>query len=84
MIKKVERYRNPWHQGADKVNAYGPPLYTTDVKSKEYKGHLIYERIKGMCWDVVKDGVCVTQRAGLSGAKKAIDNLVNGGTWNER
>jgi hypothetical protein len=26
-------------------------------------------------WDVVNDGVCLTQMAGLSGARRAIDDL---------
>lgn len=30
----------------------------------------------GSVWDVVKDGQCVTQMAGLNGAKQAIDELI--------
>lgn len=54
---------------------YGPVMYSTEVKPKEYKGHLIYERIAGSVWDVVKDGVCLTQRAGPNGARQYIDGL---------
>lgn len=39
----------------------------------EYNRHC---RIPGVVWDVVKDGVCVTQRAGLSGAKSFIEEQV--------
>lgn len=65
-------YKNPWHNPV--TNNYGPEYYITNVKPKEYKGYLIYERISGQVWDVVKDGTCITQRAGLNGAKQAIDN----------
>jgi hypothetical protein len=68
-------YINPWHR-PDRV-AGGPEKYTTDVKPTEYRGFLIYERIKGKVWDVVKDGKCVTQRAGIHGAQKAIDSISN-------
>lgn len=52
---------------------YGPEFYETDVKPTDYRGYLVYERIKGSVWDVVKDDVCITQMAGMSGAKAAID-----------
>lgn len=65
-------YRNPWH----KTNGdCGPALYKTEAEPMKYRGFLIYERIKGVVWDVVKDGECVTQRAGLNGAKEAIDQM---------
>ena len=74
-------YKNPWHilgkQRGGKSTAYGPPEYQTYATPTEYKGYLIYERIPGSVWDVVKDGVCVTQRAGLGGAKQAIDGRLN-------
>lgn len=70
------RYKNPWHKpGKPEL---GPEFYETDVKPKEYKGYLIYERISGVCWDVVKDGQAVTQRAGPKGARRYIDELVAG------
>ena len=50
------------------------PIIQTDAKPIEYKGYLIYERIKGVCFDIVKNGVCVCMRAGINGAKSAIDN----------
>lgn len=50
------------------------PIIETDAKPVEHKGYLIYERIKGVCFDIVKRGVCVGMYAGLNGAKHAIDN----------
>lgn len=67
-------YTNPWYKPGKPE--YGPPTYETRAVPMEYHGYLIYERIPGTCWDVVKDGACVTQRAGLSGAKWFIDARV--------
>lgn len=64
-------YKNPWHNPHD--SKYGPESYETGAAPIEYRDYLIYERIPGHCWDVVKDGHCITQRAGLDGAKRAID-----------
>ena len=63
-------YRNPWHVPGQSM--YGPEMYETDVTPTEYRGHQIYQRVKN-CWDVVKDGRCLTQRCGLGGAKRYID-----------
>jgi hypothetical protein len=71
-------YTNPWHN--PKTNTYGPREYETDVKAVEYKGYLIYQRIPGVVWDVVKDGVCCTQMAGPNGARGWIDNQVSKNT----
>ena len=69
------RYRNPWHR-PDELNS-GPPYYETDAKPLEYRGHLVYERLSGLGVDVVKDGVCVTQRAkGGEGIKREIDKII--------
>lgn len=50
------------------------PVIETVAKPVAYKGYLIYEHIKGICFDIVKNGVCVGMYAGLNGAKAAIDN----------
>jgi hypothetical protein len=63
-------YRNPWHKSN---GTQGPQFYETEAKPLEYAGCLIYERIRGACWDVVRDGVCLHQRAGLNGAKAAAE-----------
>ena len=68
-------YQNPWH---DPVKPqYGPKCYTTSVKPTKYKGFLIYHRLDRV-FDVVLDGVCVTQRAGFNGAKSYIDKHAAG------
>lgn len=69
-------YSNPWHKPHDPI--YGPAYYSTDARSISYKGFLIYQRISGVVWDVVKDGACVTQRAGISGARRYIDGVMDG------
>jgi len=67
-------YRNPWHN--PQLPMYGPAMYQTDAKPVKYKGYLIYERIDGTVWDVVLDGVCLTQRAGPRGARQYIDDRI--------
>lgn len=59
-------YKNPWHK-AGEVDTYGPEFYQTDVKPMKVGPYLVYQRLKGVCWDWVKDGVCITQRAGFDG-----------------
>jgi hypothetical protein len=67
-------YSNPWHRDGAR-NGSGPAAYETSAKPTEYRGFLVYERVKGHVWDVVRDGACVTQRAGLNGAREAIDAM---------
>ena len=71
----MAKYKNPWHKPLQPM--YGPRYYETNETPSEYCGYLIYERIVGTCWDVVKDDVCVTQRAGPRGARQAIDAMVS-------
>jgi len=68
------RYKNPWYNPR-RNSSYDPEYYETDAKPKEYKGYLIYERIPGQVWDIVKDGVCVGQMAGPNGARQRVDEL---------
>ena len=75
------RYKNPWASLSDKNSGKGYFEYNESMYGppKEYKGYLIYHRIRstskgGDCYDVVKAGVCLTQLAGPNGARKAIDN----------
>jgi hypothetical protein len=56
-------YLNSWY----KPNHGDPLHFTTEAKPVECEGFLVYERIKGQCWDYVKDGVCVAQYAGFNG-----------------
>ncbi len=60
----------------------GQPMnYTCETKPEEYRGYQLFTRIKGkpgnQVIDVVKDGVCVTQMAGLNGARQAVDQMVS-------
>jgi hypothetical protein len=66
-------YKNPWHQPAHRE--YGPAVYECQIAPVAYRGFLIYHRTPSV-WDVVKDGVCVTQRAGPTGARQAIDLIL--------
>jgi hypothetical protein len=66
----MAKYKNPFY--SPKIMD-SRPVIETDAKPLEHNGYLIYERIKGVCFDIVKNGVCVSMMAGLNGAKKAID-----------
>ncbi len=61
----MARYENPF--------GYGPAAYETHARPIEHAGCLIYQRIKGCVWDVVRDGVCIAQRAGPRGAREAAE-----------
>lgn len=67
----MAKYKNPFY--SPKIMD-SKPVIETDAKPLQYKGYFIYERIKGICFDIVKKGVCVGMYAGLNGAKRAIDN----------
>ena len=68
-------YRNPWHKPGQPH--YGPEQYATDATPMQHAGCVLYERIPGpvgrCVWDVVRDGVCLTQRAGKRGAMAAAE-----------
>lgn len=71
-------YANSWHKPDDRHS--GPKMFTTDVRPETYRGYLIYNRVRelskwGGVWDIVKDGICVGQYAGPSGARRRIDEL---------
>jgi hypothetical protein len=66
----VAEYTNTfWSTGS-----LDPRVYRTEAKPKEYRGFLLYKRLE-CCWDVVKDGACVGQYAGRSGAERFVDML---------
>lgn len=69
MAKYRNKFYSPKYQDSK-------PVIETNAEPVKYKGYLIYERIKGICFDVVKNGVCVSMYAGLNGAKHAIDNKI--------
>lgn len=57
-------------------SAYRAGYIQASGTPKEYKGHLIYHAISS--YDIVKDGVCISQCAGPNGAQRAIDKIVAG------
>lgn len=67
-------YYNPFY--SDKYQ--GSKKYI-EIRSEpiEFLGFLIYERVSGICFDIVKDGVCCGMYAGINGAKNAIKNIIN-------
>jgi hypothetical protein len=69
-LSQKARYRNSFYNPS---HGHDPEFYETDAKPVEYQGCLLYQRIKGCCWDVVKDGVCIGQYGGRSGAEAFID-----------
>lgn len=71
--RRSTTYKNPVHKPGKPE--YGPSEYSTNVEPDEYLGYLIYNRTAAV-WDVVKDGVCVTQMAGPNGARRAVDRLL--------
>lgn len=70
-MKNAATYTNPWH-----AKGYGPVLFETTARPTSYRGYLIYQRIAGHVWDIVRDGACVTQMAGPNGARRAVDQLI--------
>lgn len=70
------KYKNSWH----KANSIATQEYfETDSVPVEYNGYLIYERMDTgySVFDIVLDGVCVSQCNGLNGAKKEIDRRIS-------
>ena len=49
-----------------------PAVNVEAYDAGEYDGFLIYHRTP-LVWDVVKDGACITQRAGPKGCRQFID-----------
>lgn len=70
----MNRYRNIFWS----ARSLDPQVYETDAKPTKYRGHVIYQRIKGHCWDVVRDGDCIGQYAGERGARDFVDTLLDG------
>jgi hypothetical protein len=50
-------------------------MFSTAAKPIHYRGFQIFERIKGRSFELVKDGVCLTQRAGRNGPRNLVDAL---------
>ena len=67
--KQMHTYTNPFHSQQYQGSK---PIITTNAAPEEYKGHLIF-KIHKTHFDVVQNGALVTQMAGLSGARAAVD-----------
>lgn len=67
----MHTYTNPFHSAHYTGSR---PEITTTTTPKEYKGFQIF-KISDKHFDVVKDGVLVSQMAGPNGAMQAIDKL---------
>ena len=75
-------YKNSWHKKypADGWRkSLGPEVYESDSEPVEHSGFLIYRRQEFgyPIFDVVKNGICVAQRAGPNGAKQAAEMLAS-------
>jgi hypothetical protein len=62
----IHNYLNPWAGPSE------PKEYSRNVNPIEYNGCQIF-RVHQTQFDVVKAGVCISQRGGLEGAKKCAD-----------
>lgn len=69
----MAEYSNPWHK-PDHAG-YGPARYVSNGGVTHYRGYEIHHRLPDV-WDVVKDGECKSQRAGINGAKRWVDNAL--------
>jgi hypothetical protein len=75
-------YKNSWYKkypADDFRKSIGPEFYESDSVPVEYAGLFIYQRQEFgyPIFDVVQNGICVSQRAGLNGAKQAAEAIVN-------
>lgn len=72
-------YKNPWY---DPKNPYSKPEFESESEPVSCNGCFIYRREEfgEPIFDVVLDGMCVAQRYGLNGAKKAVETE----SWKER
>ncbi|MET3815378.1 hypothetical protein [Pantoea sp. UYEF8] len=61
----MTKYQNIWFKGG---KGYGPEYYEPERKVASHCGFDIYYR--AACFDVVQDGTCLTQMAGINGARK--------------
>ena len=66
----MQKYKNPFFNAKNPGSMPG----FEGIPILEYKGFLIFERIKGTLFDVVLNGEIKSMRAGLNGAKSYCDN----------
>jgi hypothetical protein len=68
------KYKNPWHNPDDP--RLGPKEYENNEPAEEYKGFLIirHKAEGGIWYDLVKKGVCVSQRETPAALKQFVDD----------
>jgi hypothetical protein len=71
-VPRLTSYRNPWHHPGSNTRED----YSTDKPGIAHAGCMIYHVLPEQ-WDVVKAGCCITQRAGLGGAKLCAEAVVD-------
>ncbi len=73
----MTRYLNPWHESRSFRRT--PQYFEHDGAQvgAVYRGVTIYRRPEGY-YDFVFDGMCVTQRAGITEAIAVIDGILDG------
>lgn len=69
-MKDTHVYANPW------AKPFEPQEYRRTVEPIDHAGAQIF-RVCDKQYDVVKGGTCITQRAGLSGAKLAAESVAD-------
>ncbi len=69
-MKATDTYRNSFFKV--KETPYRKEFYPVDPDKVEYKGYEIHQATVQE-FHVVIDGVCISMRAGLDGAKRSID-----------
>lgn len=67
----MARYLSPW--SPDPIGK--PEYFETTVRPTNYRGFQIFHRMP-KSFELVKDGVCLTQRAGGGALKSLVDALL--------
>lgn len=71
------KYRNPWHKS---LNVPTVEWYENDAPLVlEHRRVKVYKRF-AQAFDFVLDDCCITQRAGITEAKREIDKILDGKT----
>jgi len=81
--EKMTTYKNSFYTPKNPISR---KEFSTEVTPIEYKNYLIFHRINpnspikdgAHVFDVVINGICIGQYAGLNGAKHFIDNIGRG------
>ncbi len=73
----MNRYRNPWHKETTQTT---PEFYQNEARQVlEHRGVKVF-KLFDRGYDFVLSDCCITQRAGVTEAKREIDALLDGRT----